>query len=236
MHRITDSSGTRVAGAALVAMVNALALLATLGCNAHSSLEAAAERPAERTASGAKNADARAADPGIDLNCLIDHIQNPPESFHYSYRKEASGHLDEEAEITPQTIDGSFTNSGFHRAFHAVRSDPQNWQSAWSGLTGISGMSSTIAVVNHDSATVREPGSTQVNGYTVIHYSIDTARFNATERQMLGPTMGQGGFEKGDAWVNAQGCPVKLSLDSELHRNDGSMLEKIHYEEAMVKK
>lgn len=238
MLRKPNPAPTRGRRAALVATVSALALVATLGCNAHSSLEAAAERPGEGSASAAKNAnaDGRAADPGINLNCVIDHIQNPPESFHYSYRKDASDHLDEEADITPQTIDGSFTNSGFHRAFHGVHADPQNWQSAWSGLTGISGMSSTIALVNHDSATVREPGSSQVNGYTVIHYTIDTARFNATERQILGPTMGPGGFEKGDAWVDAQGCPVKLSLDSELHRNDGSLLEKIHYEEAMVKK
>ena len=48
--------------------------------------------------------------------------------------------------------------------------------------------------------------------------------------------LGPGGFEKGDVWVTAEGCPVKLVLDSELHKNDGSLLDKVHYEEAMIKK
>ena len=53
------------------------------------------------------------------------------------------------------------------------------------GLTGISGMSSTVAIINHNSAMQRESDGGQVNGYNTIHYSIDTARFSATERQML---------------------------------------------------
>ena len=55
-----------------------------------------------------------------------------------------------------------------------------------------------IAIVNHNSAMKREADGEQINGYKTIHYSIDTARFNATELQILGPTMGPGGFEKGD--------------------------------------
>jgi hypothetical protein len=47
--------------------------------------------------------------------------------------------------------------------------------------------------------------------------------------------IGTGGFEKGTAWVTAQGYPVKLSLDSEMHVNNGSV-DKVHYEEAMIKK
>ena len=48
--------------------------------------------------------------------------------------------------------------------------------------------------------------------------------------------MGLGGFEKGDVWVTSEGCPVKLVVDDEMHNKDGSLLEKIHYEEAMVRK
>jgi hypothetical protein len=32
------------------------------------------------------------------------------------------------------------------------------------------------------------------------------------------------------------GCPVKLILDDEMHNKDGSLLDKVHYEEAMVEK
>jgi hypothetical protein len=173
-------------------------------------------------------------DPGIDLNCVIDHIQNPPEAFHYSYNKESSNPVHEEADMTPQTIDGSFKNNSASRSFHGVRSDAASWQSAWSGLMGISGMSSAVALVRNSSATVRE-GLEKVNGYDAIKYSIDTARGTAEEKALYQGVVGRGGFEKGTAWITAQGCPVKLVLDSELHPNNGSV-EAIHYEEAMVRK
>ncbi len=172
-------------------------------------------------------------DPGIDLNCVYDHLQNPPESFHYLYNKDGSDHVHQEADVTPQTIDGSRLEfDGSQQPIHATRPDRQSWQGALAGLTGIGGMSSTIAIVNHSSAMQREQDAGQVNGYSTIHYSIDTARFSETERHML---LSPGEFEKGDAWVTSAGCPVKLTLDSELHRRDGSFIEKLHYEEAMSK-
>jgi len=176
-----------------------------------------------------------ATDPGIDLNCVIDHIQNPPEAFHYSYKKDsADNNLIQEADLTPDTIDGTSKDKYASRSFKGVKSDRQNWQSAWAGLTGISGMSSTIAIVNHSSATVRE-GTEKMNGYDAIRYAIDSSRGNTAEAGLYRVTLGDGGFEKGMAWVNAQGCPVKLSLDSEMHLKNGSV-DKVHYEIEMVKK
>lgn len=172
--------------------------------------------------------------PGINLNCVVDHIQSPPDSFHYSYKKDSSSPVQQEADITPQSIDGFRIDiDGQQNPLHAVRSDRQSWQGAWSGLTGISGMSSTVAVINHSSAMKREAEGGEVNGYKTIHYSIDTARFDPTESRML---LNPGDYEKGDAWVTEEGCPVKLGLDSELHRKDGTLIEKIHYQVAMVKK
>jgi len=172
--------------------------------------------------------------PGIDLNCVADHIQNPPESFHYSYKKDSSSPVHQEADLTPQSIDGFRVDiDGQQHPLHADRSDAQSWQGAWSGLMGISGMSSTVALINHNSAMRREADGGKVNGYDTIHYSIDTARFEPTESHML---LNPGDFEKGDAWVTADGCPVKFGLDSELHRKDGTLIEQIHYEVAMVKK
>jgi len=194
------------------------------------------------TQSGAKNVAATAnakTDPGIDLNCVYEHLQNPPESFHYVYKKDTSDndHVDQEADVTPQSLDGFRRDpDGSQQPLHASRSDAQSWQAALTSLTGIAGMSSAIALIHNGSALRKEPDGGSVNGYTAIHYSIDTARFDATEQSMLGPTMGPGGFEKGDAWVTSDGCPVKLALDDEMHKKDGSLLEKVHYEEAMVKK
>ena len=183
-----------------------------------------ANSPAAQSSSG----------PWIDLNCVVDHLQNPPESFHYLYKKDSSSPVHQEADLTPQTIDGLRVDiNGLQHPLHALRSDAESWQSALAGLTGISGMSSTVALINHNSAMHREADGGQVNGYNTIHYSIDTARFDPTESHML---LNTGDFEKGDAWVTPDGCPVKFGLDSELHRKDGALIEKIHYEVAMVKK
>lgn len=218
-----------------------LALAAISACSANPNSKTATKKLSDAsspTAETVSSSGQSGTGPGIDLQCVMDRIQNPADSFHYSYKKETSEqvHLEEEAEVTPQTIDGSFTNASGKHPVHGVHSDAQSWQGAWSGLIGIAGMSSAIALVNHNSAMKRESDGSQVNGYDSIHYSIDTGRFDATERQILGPTMGPGGFEKGDVWVTAQGCPVKLILDDEMHNKDGSLLEKVHYEEAMVKK
>ena len=174
--------------------------------------------------------------PGIDLNRVYDKLQNPPESFHYVYMKNASDgtKIDQEADVTPQTINGFRKQpDGSQQPLHGVRSNPQSWQAALAGLTGISGMSSTVALVNHNSAMRREKDGGKVNGYNTIHYSIDTARFSAIERKML---LSPGDSEKGDVWVTSDGCPVKLKLDAELHGNSGNLIEKVHYEETMIRK
>lgn len=208
-----------------------LALLAVSACKSG---------PAAKSTDGKSGAQPNSAtaqsggDAGINLNCVMDHIQNPPEAFHYSYNKESSNPVHEEADITPQTIDGSFKNNSGSTSVHGVHSDAASWQGAWSGLMGISGMSSAIALVRNNSATVRE-GPEKMNGYDAIKYSIDTARGTDTEKSLYQSVLGTGGFQKGTAWVTAQGCPVKLVMDSELHGNDGSV-EKIHYDVAMVRK
>lgn len=215
-----------------------LVVMIATGCNGKSGSSRTAIDQKSGTAAG-RNATAAQAnsDPGIDLQCVMERIQKPPEAFHYSYQKVSSNPVHQEADITPQTIDGFRVDiDGQQHPLHGERSDPQGWQGAWTGLMGISGMSSAVAIVNHNSAMKREGDGDQVNGYKTIHYSLDTARFNPTELQILQPTMGPGGFEKGDAWVTSEGCPVKLVLDDQMHKNDGSLLEKIHYEEAMVKK
>ena len=210
------------------------ALLIAPACKSSSGSKNAIGNAPQPAATKANNAANSGSGPGIDLNCVVDHLQNPRESFHYLYKKDSSNPVHQEADVSPQTIDGFRTQfDGSQQPLHATRSDQQSWQMALVGLTGISGMSSTVAMINHNSAMQRESDGGQVNGYDTIHYSIDTARFSATERQML---LSPGEFEKGDAWVTSTGCPVKLTLDSELHNKDGSLIEKLHYEEAIVKK
>jgi hypothetical protein len=220
--------------AAFTVAAIATTLMSLLACSSKPS-KLSAEKTANHSSSGQAS-----DDPGINLNCVYDRLQNPPEPFHYVYKKTASEgpKVDQEADVTPQTIDGFRGQpDGSQQPIHAMRSDSQGWQSALAGLTGVSGMSSTVSTFNHNSAMQRESDGGQVNGYQTIHYSIDTARWDATTRQMLGGfTLGPGGFDKGDAWVMADGCPVKLVLDDEMHNKDGSLLERVHYEESMAKK
>ncbi len=209
----------------------AFLLLAANGCKSPSSRRQADENSPEKNSASAPQSP---SGPNLDLNCVVDHIQNPPEAFHYSYKKDSGNPVNQEADITPQTIDGTIMIGGNSHAFHGVRSDQNSWQTAWSNLMGISGMSSTIALVNHSSAMVRE-GTETVNGYDTTRFSIDTARGSAAEAGLYRATLGADGFEKGTVWVTAKGCPAKLSLESEMHLHDGSV-DKIHYEVEMVKR
>jgi len=171
----------------------ACVLLAASACNSGPSVKKTEEKSAEQnSASATQNSDSSGRnkpDPGIDLNCVVDRIQNPPEAFHYSYKKDGSNSVDEEAEVTPQTIEGTFKNNDISRAVHGVRSDKDGWQMAWASLMGISGMSSTFALVRNSSAMVRE-GTEKVNGYDSIRYSIDTARSSAAETALYGARWG----------------------------------------------
>jgi hypothetical protein len=218
-----------------IAMILA-ALVAVSACSTNAGSKAFAERMGKDSASAGNSTAPAKADPGINLNCIYDRLQNPRESFHYIYKKDTSenDHVEQEADITPQTIDGYRRQpDGSQKLVHGMKSDPQSWQSALSKLTAISGMSSAVAIVNHSAAMKNEPDGGRVNGYDTIHYSIDTSRFDAFERSRL---LSPGEFEKGDVWVTSEGCAVKLALDSELHKHDGSLIEKLHYEEAMIKK
>jgi hypothetical protein len=234
MEQRRNQPALRLVYAALT-VVAIVTLLSLLACNSKPSSKLSAEKTAHHSAS-AQASD----DPGINLNCVYDRLQNPPDAFHYVYKKTASdgANVDQEADITPQTIDGLRGQpDGSQQPIHAMRSDSQGWQSALTGLTGISGMSGTVSTFNHSSAMQRESDGGQINGYQTIHYSIDTARWDVPTRQMLGGfALGPGGFDKGDAWVMADGCPVKLVLDDEMHKKDGSLLETVHYEESMAKK
>ena len=174
---------------------------------------------------------AGAANPAWDLNCVYERLQNPPDSFHYTYKH---NEVAWDADVTPNTIDGTRTAPDGARPIHGVRSDTDSWHSAWMNLSAISGISSTFALVRNADSNVRE-GTESVNGFDTIRYSVDTTRSGAVEAGLYRATLGQGGFEKGTVWVTAQGCPVKFVLDAEMRLNDGRT-EHDHYEEAMIRK
>ncbi|MFZ0638615.1 MAG: hypothetical protein WAM59_02855, partial [Candidatus Acidiferrales bacterium] len=211
----------------------ALMLVAATGCNSSSPTNKTAnQNAAQAPAAVAQNAHG----PGINLNCIVERLQNPPEAFHYSFKNNGQPHfVDDEADVTPQTIDGTFesnasdvTKPPMTSKVHAVRSDNSGWQMAVGSLNGVMGMDGLGGLVEQNA--VRE-GTEKVNGYDTIKYSVDTARGNPAGVAIM---LGQGGFMKGTVWVTSDGCPVKMSLDEEAH--EGGSVEKDHFEEAIIKK
>lgn len=169
--------------------------------------------------------------------CVGDRIEKPTEAFHYSYQySDASGSVDNEAEITPQTMDVTIKdNSGSH-SYHGVRSDEASWNSAVLDLSGrrITVMSSLLASLNDTSAIVQQ-GSETMNGYTATKYSIDTTGANASDKKKFETLFGKDTFEKGTVWMGPDGCAVKLVLDEGAAQTNSSV-DKRHYQMARIKK
>lgn len=174
-------------------------------------------------------------DPGIDLECAADRIQKAPAPFHWSFKKVVppTTNADWEAEITAQTIAGTYSDNSGTRAIHAVRSDATAWDTAVLVLSGAL-PASTFALVDHSSAMVRS-GTEDIDGETTIKYRIDTSRDTPTDASLIQTILGAKGFVKGAAWVTPQGCPVKFVLDVEQHNRDGTV-EKEHYEAAATRR
>ena len=204
-----------------------LALSSILGCNSAPSKPVSTKSGAAQTVAPATNS----TGPDIDLNCVVRHIQSPPESFHYTFSDVSDNSWQEDAEVTPQNIDGSFNNSFLptRQEFHGPP------QQVSSNLMAIGRMASIFSTVHTTSAVVNQ-GPEQKNGYDTVKYSIDTARGNSTEQGLFKTVLGPGGFEKGYVWVTSQGCPVQITLDEEIRGKDGSAVGKAHYEEAMTRK
>jgi hypothetical protein len=210
-------------------VVVVLAFVSMWGCNsAPSKTVDPGSESSQKSVAAAKHS----ADPDIDLNCVVEHIQNPPESFHYAFKAESDNPWQEEADVTPQRIDGSFSNSSLPtpQQFHGTPREVS------SNLMAIGRMASLFATVRNTSAVVNEGAENGVNSYNTIKYSIDTARGTAPEQALYTSILGPHGFEKGAVWVTSQGCPVRIVLDEELHSKDGSLAGKTHYEEAIIKK
>lgn len=190
------------------------------------------------------NSTAKASnDSGEDIDiasavmCVGDRVNSPTEPFHYSYKYSEAGASvrDDEADVTPQTIDiTAVDKSGTHH-FHGVRSDEASWGSAIVDLGHLSftAMTGRLSPLKNSSA-VAQQGSESVNGYTTTKFVIDTDNANAKDKHKFAVLLGNGSFEKGALWVAADGCAAKLFLDEGVWR-DGNV-NKDHFEIERLKK
>jgi len=173
----------------------------------------------------------------IDVNCIGDRIANPSDSFHYSFK--AIGEqstVDKQAEVSPQTIDVTIQQAGRAHSYHGTKSNPSSWDSAVLDLSG-SGLTVMIARLGFikDTSSLKHADDGTVNGYEAAHYSIDTANANSSDRKTFEAMFGSGSYDKGDIWVAAEGCPIKLVLDEAAQQPNGSVA-KTHFEVNFTKK
>ncbi len=213
----------------VIGVAAGLIFLGMVGC--HSSSSSTKAREEQVSTAAAKN-----PAPLLNLNCIFDWIGKPTESFHYSYaRHNETDSATQEADVTPQTLDGTFNIVNGGQAMpaipvHAVSSDTTGWQKAAGQLQMGFGMPSSLMMANHMSSELVRESSEKVNGYDTVRYSVDTTRLGTVDRGLLGTTS-----EKGTFWATGPGCPVKIVMDVEAQGNSGAV-SKTHYEEAIVRK
>jgi len=177
------------------------------------------------------------ADTHIDVMCVGDRINNPPESFHYSYvYTDASSSVDKEADITAQDMAITIKDKSGSHSYHGTRSDETSWDRAVLDLSGlnITAMSARLNSLNGTSALINQ-GADAVNNYSSTKYSIDTTSANSSDKRKFDVLFGGGSFEKGTIWMGADGCAVKLALDEGIWQQNGDV-KKVHYEMARIKK
>ncbi len=201
-----------------------LALL-TCGCTSNARSTSTDEKPAAESGSQ------------IDINCIGNRLENPPEAFHYSYKSnDGQNSVDKEAEITPQNMDITIQdNSGPHK-YHGTHSDEGSWSRALVDLSGsgFTVMSARVDFIKNTSS-VTSAGTEAINGYQTTKYSIDTTAANSSDKQTFETMFGSGSYEKGTIWTTPEGCPVKLIL-SEARKQSNGNIDNFHFELAMLKK
>lgn len=211
----------------VLAGVAALALLAASGCTSGTK------------SSGAAAQDTAGSDDQINVGCMLDHVEKPTESFHYSYKyADDSRSDDREADVTPETIDIVSKDTSGSRSLHATRSDENSWNSALLSLSDLAftGMAARLAGLEglEGMSAIVSRGGEAVNSYQATKYSIDTTSANASDRQTIETLFGAGSYDKGTVWMGQDGCAVKLVLDEGITLPNG--VQKRHFEIARIKK
>ena len=179
----------------------------------------------ENTASPSQASASPAGSSGMPrptLGCYADRTLNAPAPFHLSWKlDEGNQHSDWEADVTANTIDGTWTSSSGTRKIHGVRSGVSSWQTAFT--TFPFGSESGHFRMYSNTSAMTSQGRESVNGYDTTKYSIDTSRAGPMDAQVIHMAMGAKGYAKGAAWADTEGCVVQFILDEAYQQPDGSL-------------
>ncbi|HEY4052359.1 MAG TPA: hypothetical protein VGL74_01360 [Terriglobales bacterium] len=212
---------------ALVAII-AIASISISACNSRS---ASKKLQDNSVASASEESGAH-----IDVMCIADRINNPPEAFHYSYKyTTAANSLNEDADITPQAMDITIGDGSGSHSYHGVRSDEASWNSAVLDLSSLSLTAMSARMNSLNGSAVVHNGLETVNGYNTTKYTIDTTSANSSDQQQFETLFGKSSFDKGTVWIGPDDCAVRLLLDEGLWQQDGS-IKKTHWEISRIKK
>lgn len=172
----------------------------------------------------------------LDVGCMIDRVDKPSDSFHYSYKFASDTTWENyEADVTPASIDGTAKTAMGSTSVHAVRSNSDGWDTAVLALSSLSFTALTGRLAALDGTTaIASQGAEQVNGFSATKYAIDTAHASASDQQSLETLLGKGSFDKGAVWMGSDGCAVKVMLDEGWPIDNH--IQKRHYEISRIKK
>jgi len=221
-----NSTRERLAQCLLLAAIF-FALIAFSACTSKSESRTREQRSTAASDSGNSH---------IDLMCIGERINTPPEAFHYSYKyNDASTAVSKEADITPQAMEITIKDQSGSHSFHGVRSDEVSWNSAVLDLSGLglTAMMSRFDALNGTSAISRQANEA-MNGYDTTRYAINSTTAGASDQRKFAALFGTDAYEKGTVWVPADGCAVKLVLDERM--SFGGKLKDAHYELARIRK
>jgi hypothetical protein len=216
-------------------VLGASLLLVAAGCSSNppaKSQETSAPPASGGQSSGGQAAGSQSSRPSLE--CYADRTRSAPAPFHLSWKlDEGNQHSDWEADITANTIDGTWTSSSGTRKIHGVRSELSSWQAAFATFP-FGSESGHFRMYNGTSAMTSQ-GRESVNGYDTTKYSIDTSRAGPMDAQVIRMAMGAKGYAKGTAWADETGCVVKFILDEAYQQPDGS-LDLEHRDVGMTKR
>ncbi len=170
--------------------------------------------------------------PRPSLGCYADRTLNAPAPFHLSWKlDDSTGHSDWEADVTANTIDGTWTNSTGTRKIHGIRNDSSSWQMAFAAFP-FGSQAGHFRMLYGTAMTAN--GHETVNGYDTTKYAIDTTHASAADAVALTYALGAKGYITGTALADKEGCVVKFSLDEAFEQHDGT-LDKEHLDVGMTK-
>ncbi|HXT74550.1 MAG TPA: hypothetical protein VN785_11925 [Candidatus Angelobacter sp.] len=170
--------------------------------------------------------------------CLQQMIKDPQGPFHVSFaEKSAQDASSVEADVTPAGIDYTKHETGAEQTStdtkHLARAQVTEMEVDFDLMKPVPWHGELVAA--QDAA--KSAGAGNVNGYSAIEYSIDTANEPAAQKATFVSLMAVKDYKiVGSAWVTTDtGCLVKYAIDLEQDEKNGNV-KTTHFEGNVTKR